>query len=89
MRQKKLQEEAAERRVVLADNLSCLNRDRHMITVCELKAHDGMGDPRRAPSRDEDINVLKLPEIVAPGLPQRLIVGFRAIVEVAQIVDRD
>src|SRR4030095_2457106 len=84
-----LPEEAAQRRVALALLLARLNRDRERGRAFELPAHDGVCDVGRAPVREEQIDAAQAREVVAPRLPALVEVGLAAVLEVADVLERD
>src|SRR5882724_2975705 len=84
-----LPEEAGERVVGLADLLARLDRDGQVLAVLESPAHDGVGDLRGAPVRQEEVEAVEAREIVGARLPAFREVRLGAVVEVPEIVDRE
>ena len=84
-----LPEEAAQRGVRLALLLARLDRDREVLPVRELPAHDRVRDQGRPPEREEQVDPVDLRQVEGALLPARREVGLGAVVEVAHVADRD
>jgi hypothetical protein len=82
-----LLEEAPDGRVLLSVLLARLDGDGERRAAVELPAQDGMGDHRGAPVDHEEVEPAELREIIGPILVAHGVVGLRAIVRVAEIVD--
>src|SRR5437899_12934706 len=77
--------EAADGGVALAGLLPRLNGKTDRQRVGELKADDGMCDPRRAPVVDGNVNAGDLRDAHGPRLPARCVIRLGAVVAVADV----
>src|SRR5205809_458600 len=80
--------EAADSRVGLAKLLAYLDGEAEWRRVSELKAGDGMRDPRRAPVIDGEIDTGDLRDAHGARLPMGGVVRLGPVVAVAYVVQR-
>src|SRR5437667_3606668 len=80
--------EPADSRVGLAKLLARLDGEAERRRVSELKADDGMRDPRRAPVVDREVDAGDLRDAHGARLPMRGVVGLGPVVAVAYVVQR-
>lgn len=87
--QLELLEEALDRRVGLAHLLARLDGEAQVAAVAETETDHGMGDARRPPVDQKEVHAPQLGQVEGPVVVAHRVVGFGAVLAVADIVDSD